>query len=450
VTDFLQRFFNVRRDEILPILIAAFYFFCILTALAMLRPARDALGMQRGIEEIRWLFMGTLVITLFINPLFAFLVSRFRRLVFISASHAFFIVVLVVFCIVLVTAPQAISERTGQVFYVWQAVFNLFMTMIFWALMADRFSFAQSKRFFAVIAVGGTLGAIYGAAMAWGLAEVVGTPMLLLIAAGFVLLATVAAWCVALFRPEQRAADDPEAPPVVNEHSVIGGSALQGLRSVLRSPYLLGMSSYILILTVMATFIYFTRLQMVAAVGDDLDMRTGLLAQIDTLTQTATLVIQVLIAGHLMRRFGVQVALALLPVVAVVGFAGLAIVGTFAALILFDATFRAVQRGIMRPAYHTLWTVVSREDKYKAKAFVDTFVYRTGDVVGAQTEGGLARLGMGLYALAAVALPLAAVWAVLGYWLGRHQARLAEQGHGPAEGMVADQAAPRGEAAAEA
>src|SRR5690606_23529589 len=137
------------------------------------------------------------------------------------------------------------------------------------------------------------------------------------------------------------------------------------------------------------------------------------------------LVMQLLIAGHLMKRLGVAITLALLPLTVALGFIGLAIVGSLAALIVFEAAFRAVQRAIMRPARETLYTVVSREDKYKAKAFIDTFVYRGGDVVGAQLEGLLGRFGMGLAAVASVAVPLAVVWAALAIWLGRAQQRMA-------------------------
>jgi ATP:ADP antiporter, AAA family len=211
----------------------------------------------------------------------------------------------------------------------------------------------------------------------------------------------------------------------VDERAVIGGSAWEGFRSVFRSPYLLGISGYVLILTVVATFIYFTRLQMVAALGDDLDMRTTVFAQIDLVVQITTLVLQVLVAGHVMKRFGVAVTLALLPVTAILGFTGLALVGSLTVFIAFDAAFRAVQRALTRPARETLFTVVGREDKYKSKAFIDTFVYRGGDVLGAWTEGLLGRLGMGLAALTLVAVPLAVVWAMLGVWLGRAQMRQA-------------------------
>lgn len=430
--NFLSRFTNVRREEVGPALVAGLFFFCVLTALMVIRPAREALGMQRGIEALRWLFMGTVLVTLLVNPVFGWLVSRFRRLVFINATYLFFAAGLVAFYLLLVLAPEAISQRTGQVFYVWFSVFNLFATMLFWALMADRFTLEQSKRLFGAIAVGGTLGAIFGPWLAGEFAKPLGTPALLLVGAAFLLLALVAAWWVTRLRP-----DVAQSGVVREEHAVIGGSAWAGLRSVLRSPYLLAICGYVLILAVMATFLYFTRLQMVAALGTDVDMRTTMFARIDLITQVTTLVLQAIITGHLMKRLGVSVTLALLPVTAMLGFIGLAIVGSLAALIAFEAAFRAVQRGIMRPARETLFTVVPRTDRYKAKAFIDTFVYRTGDVVGAQTEGLLGRLGMGLAALATVAVPLAAAWMALGIWLGYAQRARAEGSETESKGVPA-------------
>jgi ATP:ADP antiporter, AAA family len=236
-------------------------------------------------------------------------------------------------------------------------------------------------------------------------------------------------------QPEQaEAGKNPEAPPAVDEKSIIGGSAWEGFRAVFRSSFLLGIAAYVMILAVLATFLYFTRLQMVAGMSDDVDVRTGIFAQVDLITQSATLLLQLIVAGHIIKRFGVHVALAMVPIIIALGYIGLAIVGSFAALVFFDAVFRATQRAIMRPARETLFTVVSREDKYKSKAFIDTFVYRGGDAIGAPTEGLLAKLGMGLAGLASVAVPLAIVWAMLGYWLGRKQEQLAYQNGGASPG----------------
>ena len=416
----LQDVLNLRRGEVGPVLIAALFFFCVLTALMLLRPARDALGMARGIESIRWLFIGTAVVTLAVNPVFGWLVSRLRRLQFIGATYGFFVVSLVGFWALLMFAPDAVGERSGQVFFVWFSVFNLFVTMVFWALLADRFTSDQGKRFFALISIGGTLGAIFGPWLTSQLAEPLGTPSLLLVAGGFLLLALVAAGLLVRVMPD-RAAD--ATPAVVAEAERIGGSAWAGLRAVVGSPYLSGIAGYVLLMTVMATLVYFTRLQMVAGVADGTDARAALLGSIDMWTQVAVLVLQLTLTGRLIRRFGLGVALAILPVATALGFIGLAIYGSFVVLILLEATNRAVQRGITRPAREALFTVASREDKYKAKAFIDTFIYRAGDVVGAQTEGLLGRLGLAMGGLVSVVLPLALVWAALALWLGRAQAR---------------------------
>ena len=426
----LQRFFNVRREETAPLVAAAFYFFFVLTALMVLRPARDAIGMSGGLDAVRWLFIGTALVTLAANPLFGWLVSRFRRMVFITATYLFFAASLVGFYSLITFAPDAVGDVSGRVFYVWFSVFNLFSTMVFWALMADRFTLEQSKRIFGVIAVGGTLGAIFGPWLASVLVEPLGTATMLLVGAGFLLLAIAAAWTVAWLQPERAAAKASGGNvPVaaVDDRAIIGGNAWGGIGAVFRSPYLLGVSSYVLLMTVIATFIYFTRLQMVAALGDNIDMRAAVFARIDLITQVSTLVLQAVVTGHLMRRFGVSVALVILPIVVSLGFIGLAMAGSFMVLIMFDATFRAIQRAITRPARETLFTVVTREEKYKSKAFTDTFVYRGGDVIGAWTEGFLGRFGMALVGLASVAVPIGVVWALLGLWLGRSQKALAAQ-----------------------
>ena len=423
---FLQTFTNIRRNEILPALVAGFFFFCVLTALMVVRPAREALGMQRGIEAIRWLFYITVAVTFAVNPLFGLLVSKFRRMVFISVTYLFFAIGLIIFYCLLVLAPAHVGQTSGQVFYVWFSVFNLFATMLFWALMTDRFTLDQSERLFGAISIGGTLGAIFGPWLASVLAKPMGTPFLLLIAAAFLVLAVCAAWLLTQLQEQQTPLAQNKSSNQSSDN-IIGGSAWEGLVSVVRSPYLLGISAYVLIVAVIATFIYFTRLQMVAALGVDTDTRTAAFAQIDLIAQVATLILQAFVTSHLMKRFGVPFTLALLPICVALGFIGLAIFSSLAALISLDATFRAVQRGVMRPARETLFTIMPRAERYKAKAFIDTFVYRGGDVVGAQTEGLLSKFGMGLTGLATFVVPLTLLWMALGIWLGVSQGHRAKK-----------------------
>ena len=417
---FVQRFLNVRRGEVAPLLVSAFYFCCVLIAIGVMRPARDAIGMSRGLDEIPWLFIGTAIVTLAVNPMFGWLVSRLRRMVFIAVTYLVFAASLIGFYLLIEMAPGVVGEMSGRVFYVWYSVFNLFATMVFWALMADRYSLEQSRRLFGAIAAGGTIGAIIGPALASMLARPLGASALLLVSASFLCLAVFAAWLVTRLQPAVKPQARPASAPSL-DRAVIGGSAWQGIGRVLQSRYLSGISLYVLLMTVVATFIYFTRLQMVAALGEDTDLRATWLARIDTITQTATLVLQLVVTGHFMKRFGVAVALTVLPVVASLGFIGLAMASSFAMLIVFDAFFRAIQRAITRPSRETLFTVVSREDKYKSKAVTDTFVYRGGDLLGAWIPIWLAPLGLGLIGLASAVVPIAAVWGTLGVWLGRRQ-----------------------------
>jgi AAA family ATP:ADP antiporter len=421
MASFLQTFTNVRRDELSRTLVAGLFFFFVLSALMVVRPAREALGMQRGIEAIRWLFFGTLFVTLLVNPIFGWLVSRFKRQVFISTTYLFFATGLLVFYLLLVLSPTHVGQISGQVFYVWFSVFNLFATMLFWALMTDSFTKDQSERLFGAISLGGTLGAIFGPWLASQLAKPYGTASLLLVAAGFLVLATLCTWWMSTLRKslhshETITTSDTQIDSALN--NPIGGNAWAGLGAVLRSPFLLGISAYVLILAVVATLLYFTRLQMVAALALDTDTRTETFARIDFYTQVATFILQGFLTSHLIKRFGIAFTMALLPLTVIFGFVGLAVVGSLAALIAAEASFKAVQRGVMRPARETLFTNTAREERYKAKAFIDTFVYRGGDALGAQTEGLLKSLGMGFAGLAWFAVPLAVVWMALGLWLG--------------------------------
>lgn len=433
-----EAMFNLRRDEIGPVLIAALLFFFVLTALMLLRPARDALGLEHGIESVRSLIIVTAVVTLAVNPLFGWVVSRFRRLQFIGATYGFLVLTLVGFWGLMRFAPSAVSQASSQVFYIWFNVFNLFVTMVFWALLADRFSSDQGTRVFPLIAVGGTLGAIFGPWVTSQLAESLGTSSLLLIASGFLLLGILAAWLLLRIGPE-RATDTGVAPSLrADETERIGGSAWAGVRSVFRSPYLIGVAGYVMLTAAMVTLVYFTRLQMVAAIADDLGARAAILGKIDMWTYVVVLTLQLTLAGRIIKRFGLGITLAVLPVTTAFGFIGLAIYGSFLGLVLLEVGTRAVQRGITQPAREALFTVVDREDKYKAKALIDTFVYRFGDVVGAQAEGALGRLGLAMGGLISVVLPLALVWVMVALWLGRGQVRRASQPPANAAPAVAE------------
>jgi AAA family ATP:ADP antiporter len=413
---------DIRPGEGRSVVASGLLFFLILTAIMALRPVREAMGLEHGLKQLRRLFFVTVAATLLLAPAFGYLVSRLPRRQFLAVSFRVCSLVLVGFFLMRVLLPQHIGGTSGAVYYVYHSVFNLFVVSVFWALMADLFSLAESKRLFPAIAVGGTLGAVAGPVISGRLAPRLGVASLFLVAAGLLEAAVWAAGWVA----RTRAARAPSA----GDERRIGGRSWAGITRFLRSPYMWGIALFFLLTAVVSTFLYFTELGLVGEATESTRQRTALFANILALTQLATLVAQAFIAGRIMRFLGVGTALGLLPVVSAVGFGVLARKPTLALYTLVNAAAKAVQRGITRPARETLFTVVDREAKYKTKTFLDTFVFRTGDASGAQLEGPLAAwgrdvLGHAVAGLARAVLPIAAVWAVLSLVLGAAQSRLA-------------------------
>ena len=242
------------------------------------------------------------------------------------------------------------------------------------------------------------------------------------------------AWGLIWIHPDRSLVEEPQTaldptPKRASRdpHRVIGGSPWDGALEVLRSRYLLGISGYMLLFSTVATLIYFTRMQMVDALAQSTDNNTRILAQLDMVTQTATLALQLVAARQIMRRFGVSTALAILPIFMALGFVGLVAIGTLAIVVALDVALKATERAITRPARETLFTVLTDEEKYKSKAFIDTFIYRGGDALGAGVEGMVGKFALGLSGLAAIALPMTAIWTLLGWWLGQEQNRRAER-----------------------
>jgi len=411
---------DIREGEGRAVLASAALFFLVLAAVMVLRPVREATGLASGIENVRWLFLGTLGGIVALVPAFGWLVSRVRRKAFLRVSYRVCAVILLGFYLGLTLLPREAVDLLGPGYYVYHSVFNLFLVSLFWALMADLFSIAESKRLFPPIAVGGTLGAIAGSMVSWQLAERIGPMSLFLVAIGLLEAAVWMAGVLVRVRGT-RSVGSADARP-------LGGHAWAGVTKLVRSPYLLGIGLFIFLSAVTSTFLYFTELRLVAAAAGSVGKRTTLFANINVWTQVATLVAQAFVAGRIMRFVGVGAGLALLPLYCAGGLAVLAATPTLATYTLVNALFRAVQRGVARPARETLFTVVSREDKYKAKSCLDTFVSRSGDAGGAQFERALAVPALGAAGFAAAVLPAVLVWTALSFALAAAQSRAASGG----------------------
>jgi ATP:ADP antiporter, AAA family len=415
----LNRVVAVRPGEFRAALWSFGYFFCLLAAYYVLRPLRDEMGIAGGIKNLPWLFTATFVVMLAAVPIFGALVARLPRRRFIPLVYHFFVLNIAIFWALL--AADVSRLEVARVFFVWISVFNLFAVSVFWSFMADIFAAEQGKRLFGFIAAGGSAGALLGPALTVWLAGPLGPVNLLIVAAILLEAAVLCAYRLESAAP--RKSDDAPA----QAKAPIGGNSLAGFVLLLRSPYLAGVALWVLLLSLCGTVLYFQQANIVAAASDDPAVRTRIFASIDLAAGILTLLIQTVATGRLMTRFGAGAAAAFLPLVFAIGFAALAVSPLLLLVIGFQALQRTANFGISNPAREVLFTVVDREEKYKAKYLIDGVVFRGGDALFAWLFNLLRSAGAELVAISAATVPVALGWLALALTLGKAQERRAMQ-----------------------
>ena len=420
----LTRIVAVRPAEIRALLWSFAYFFFLLAAYYVLRPVRDEMGIAGGVKNLPWLFTATFFVMLAVVPIFGAMVARIPRRRFIPLVYHFFVANIVAFWLLL-TFKVAMAD-TAKVFFVWISVFNLFAVSVFWSFMSDLYASEQGKRLFGFIAAGGSAGALLGPSIAVWLAEPIGRANLLLIAA---LLLEFAVLCA--MRLESAAqtlkAETPSSEAAAPREAALGGSWIAGLMMVARSPYLAGIALWVALLSLAGTFLYFQQASIVSALTDAPNKRTAIFAQIDLAVSLLTITVQFLATGKLIRRFGAGPAASFLPLVFAGGFLMLALTPMLWVVIAFQAMQRAANFAISNPAREVLFTVVSREEKYKAKYVIDNVVFRGGDAASGWLFHALRSLGMELSAISMATVPVALGWLALALTLGRaHEKRTTE------------------------
>jgi AAA family ATP:ADP antiporter len=433
----ITRSLNFREGELRPALLSALLFFTVLCGYFFLRPVREAMGVSRGMDELRWLFVVTSVASLVAVLAFGGAVSRVDRRRALPIGYGFVIACLIGFAALLIAdaaggggligsdAQTTLSRNVGYAYYVWLSVINLFATSLFWAYMVDIFDTAQGKRLFAFIGVGGTLGAMAGGWGTTAVSHLTDSPYLpaglMLTGAGFFGAAILVMRALEEATRGRRPAAQAAAAP--GGHERLGGGFLDGATAVLKSPYLLGIGGYIALLAISNTMIYFTQAHIVLSSADTFSERVRSFALFDALAETTVLLTQLFITTRIIRRLGVGWTLAILPLVTAAGFAALAVWPIFGMMALFQALHRGARHAISRPARETLFSVLTPADKYKAKPVVDVFVYRGGDVAGAGIDALLRVAGLTLAGIVAATVPLAVAWTALSVALGRAQGR---------------------------
>ncbi len=413
----IRRTMSVNRHEVRALGWAFSYFFALLCSYYIIRPMRDEMGIAGGVEHLQWMFSGTFLAMLAVVPFFGWVTRRFVTRQFLPFVYYFFIANLLVFFVLFQSVLT--HAYVARAFFIWVSVYNLFIVSVFWSFMAATFTNEQAKRLFGVIAAGGTAGALTGPLMTAALVVHVGPVNLLPVSAALLAWTVVCihrliAWkqSAAAVGPDTVAAR-PRAATDQSVEKAMGGSIFAGIGLVCRSSYLAGICLLIVLFSSLATFLYFQQAQIVRDSFDDPATRTAVFAAMDFSVNTITLLFQVFLTGRIVSKIGMGWTLALIPLLLMIGFLALGAAPVLGVLVVVQVLRRAGNYAVMRPAREMLYVVVSREEKYKAKNFIDTVVYRGGDALSAWVYAGLQGAGLTASRIALAAVPLAGIWALI-------------------------------------
>lgn len=399
----LARFRTLNQQT--PALLWSFaYFFLLLTAYYLLRPVRDAMGANADVEAvfplglINWfaargialgeftlqmLFLGTFVCMLLLQPAYGWLVSRFPRRIFLPVVYLAFIAALIGFY---AAFKQDLPGR-GAMFFIFVAVFNLFAVSVFWSFMADIFSTSEAKSLYGYIGVGGTLGALTGPLLTKYLVLSLGIANMIVISMACLALCLVCIFRLSVWAKQQESARG------AHRDDGMGGSLWEGLRLVARDPLMRLMAILMFFGVGVGTLLYNEQAAIAKRYFIDDEMRTQFYSNIDLAINVLTLLVQVFLTKRILTRHGIAPAL-LIPAFAVLlGYAVLAMSPLPLLVAIVQIVTRAGEFSLGKPGRETIYTQVERQARYKAKAAIDTAVYRGGDLTFAWVHKGLSVFG---------------------------------------------------------
>jgi len=408
---------SVKPKEVSALFISCAYFFLVLCAYYIIRPIRSEMVIANGVSNIQWLMLMTMLVLFLIAPIFGWVTTRFRTRQFLSYCTLFFVSHLVIFFFLFNVEER--SPMVTRAFFIWVNVFNMFIVSLFWSFMTDVFSKGQAKRLFAFIAAGGTAGAICGPAITSSLVQSLGLAPLLLISAG-ILTASVACirWLSRWQNLDFKPLNSNHKRPHVVRNEALKGNIWGGFVLVIKSPYLLGICLFITLYAASITFVEIQQAELIEKTYNDPAQRTRLFSMIDLVVNILALVFQLFITSRIIDSLGFRATLMIVPLGITVGFGLMAAAPTLAVMVAVEIFRRSGDYSIMKPTREMLFSVVSREEKYKAKNVIDTAILRTGNTGSAWAYTGLKALGAGAAGITGISLALGLAWCATAYWLG--------------------------------
>lgn len=404
---------NIEGHEIKAVVGSFLFVIVLMTAYYILRPVRDAMASDWTDAEVSWLWTLNFFISTAVVAAYGVLVSRFRLRLLVPSIYAIFALTFLSFYALISTmADRTLVDKS---FYVWVSVFSLFHISVFWSFMSDLFSKEQAGRLFGIIAAGASVGGLVGPSIPSFFSASLGTDNLMLLASAMLLVPIPIIFYLQSLKSSDLHNESlaPQTPQIK-----IGGNPFAGFKLFFSNPYLLAIGLFILLYTGISSFVYFELKNLLS----DLSRaeRTAVWAQMDLVVNVLSIAVGLFATGRIVGKFGMPVTIALIPVLICAGLIIVAVSPFLGAVVALQVIRRAGNYAVTRPAREVLFTRVDREARFKAKPVIDIVAYRGGDMLMAWFFTGLTQgLGLGLAAVAAVGAGIAALWSIVGIYLGR-------------------------------
>ncbi|MDA0194531.1 MAG: MFS transporter [Bacteroidetes bacterium] len=403
---------DIEPNEFKSTILSFLFVFILMASYYILRPVRDAMASDWSDSEVSSLWTLNFFISAAVVALYGFVVSRVKFKILVPSIYAFFAATFIFFYL-----SSSITDRdlVDKSFYVWISVFSMFHISVFWSFMSDIFNKDQAKRLFAIIAAGASAGALIGPMIPAILTGIIGTEILMLIAAFLLIVPVPIIFYLAKLKTTELHNEDVKADLSAIK---IGGNPFAGFRLFLTDPYLLAIGVFILLYTMIGSFVYFEQKNLLEVY--DRATRTQILGSIDWLVNVLTFGIAFFATGRIVKKFGVGLTLASMPILVCAGMLILAFAPIITVLLALQVIRRAGSYAVTRPAREMLFTEVDKETRFKAKPVIDVVVYRGGDTITAWFFTGLTEgLGLGFAAVGIIGAVIAAIWAGVGIFMGK-------------------------------
>jgi len=383
--DPVSRFFGLKPGDLAIVAPATLCAFTLFSAYSVAKPLRDAIGASVGSKEVAALQTGTFLTMIAASALVGLLVSRLSWRVFVMFASIVWVLGAGTTAIFFASAGTESSHLVDKAFFVALSVFNLLSLSIFWATMSDILDSDRAKRAFPAIGLGLTCGAIAGSWFVLKFAKTISYSNFIWISCGLLIIAALSTAWLLRFAPA-RAREKRRTP---------GGSIaemIEGMWTALASPYLRRLTIYLLLYSATGTLVYMLQLKILDVSFADLAAdkakiaRAEVSATIDFYANILTASLQLFVAGRILRWIGIAAALTITPLTTLSSIFLLLWSPTVAMLVPVQVARRGFHYALDRPAREVLYTVVSPVERYKSKNFIDTFIYRFGDVVGSWSQ----------------------------------------------------------------